>query len=183
MKPYTYPHTIFNAGEELTFESMEVEDGEVKAIITNKVKPKQGPKFHVHFKQDEGITVIKGLLGYQIYGEEEKYIREGETVRFNRGEIHRFWNAGDEILECRGWVRPANSIEFYLTSVYEAMNKAGNPKGDPFDMAYLVTRYRKEYDFIIIPTFVKRIVMPVTVIIGKLLNKYHHFEDAPEPLK
>lgn len=62
------------------------------------------------------------------------------------------------------------------------MNKAGKPEGAPFNSAYLVTRYRSEYDVAVIPTFVKRVIMPITVSIGRLLGKYEHFKDAPEPL-
>ena len=84
---------------------------------------------------------------------------------------------------CRGWVKPANSLDFFLTSVYQSMNKVGNPKGDPYDMAYLVTRYKSEYDMLVIPPFVKRFIMPLTVSAGKILGKYEHFKNAPEPLK
>ncbi len=183
MYPYPYPHTIFNAGEELTFEKLEVKGGEETIIVTNKIKPNHGPPLHVHFLQDEAITVKKGRMGYQVVGEEETYLEAGESLRFEKGMAHRFWNAGEDILECSGWITPAHSIDYFLTSVYAAMSKSGSAQGDPFDMAYLITRYRKEYDLLIIPVFVKRIIMPLTVIVGKLLRKYDHFKDAPAPLK
>lgn len=182
MYPYTYPHTISNQGESLTFESIEVENGEKKVIVSNKVKPNSGPPFHVHFKQDECLTVKKGIMGYQLFGQDEVIIKEGETVLFKRGEIHRFWNAGEEDLECTGWVMPANSLDYFLTGIYNSMNKAGKPEGDPFDSAYLITRYKSEYDMAVIPSFVKSVIMPITVVIGKFLGKYDHFKDAPEAL-
>jgi hypothetical protein len=51
------------------------------------------------------------------------------------------------------------------------------------DGAYLLNRYRSEYDITGIPRFVKRVIMPVTVFVGKLLGKYKHFRNAPLPVK
>jgi hypothetical protein len=63
------------------------------------------------------------------------------------------------------------------------MQKAGKPEGDLFDSAYLTTRYASEYDLPSIPFFVKKVLMPLTVLMGKALNKYAHFQHAPEPMK
>lgn len=182
--PFNYPHTIKNfTGEELTFHSVVEEDGVSKMIVYNKVQPGAGPVFHVHFKQDESLTVLKGRMGYQVDGKEEKFLQEGESVLFQRGQMHRFWNAGQDILECKGWVKPANSLDYFLTGLYASMDKAGKPEGDPFDSAFLVNRYRTEYDVKAIPPFVKKVIFPITVFIGHLLGKYKHFKNAPAPLE
>lgn len=47
----------------------------------------------------------------------------------------------------------------------------------------LMTRYSAEYDMSEIPWLVKKLVLPVTYFIGKLLGKYSHFKNAPEPVK
>lgn len=182
--PFTLPHTISNFhGEVLIFDSIEEEQGEKKMLVHNQVNPGAGPPFHVHFKQDESLTVKTGKMGYQLEGQEERFLNVGETVVFKRGEMHRFWNAGTEVLECSGWIKPANSIDYFLTGVYNSMNKSGKAEGDPFDSAYLLTRYKTEYDIQAIPSFVKKVVFPITVFIGKMLGKYKHFQDAPAPLK
>lgn len=182
--PFKLPHTIKSfAGEELTFHKLVEEDGVQKMIVYNKVQPGSGPPFHVHFQQEESLTVTRGKLGYQNDGEEEKFLEPGQTVLFKRGQMHRFWNAGDDVLECEGWVKPAHSLDYFLTGIYNSMNKAGKPQGDPFDSAYLMTRYRTEYDIKEIPGFVKKVVFPVTVMLGHLLGKYRHFKNAPKPLK
>ena len=46
-----------------------------------------------------------------------------------------------------------------------------------------MTRYRSEYDLKDIPPFVKKVIFPITVAVGKLLGKYSHFKNAPQPLK
>lgn len=102
---------------------------------------------------------------------------------FKRGVPHRFWNAGEEVLHCTGWVKPANTLVFFLSSVYAAQNKAYSERPETFDAAYLLTRYASEYDMAEMPTFVKRFIMPVTYYIGRLLGKYKHFKDAPAPVK
>ncbi|NND05286.1 MAG: cupin domain-containing protein [Saprospiraceae bacterium] len=183
MYPYLLPHRIENDGEVLIFEAIKEENGEQKMLVRNHIKPRKGPPFHVHFKQEEFLQVKSGKMGYQIHGEAAQVIGEGESILFKRNEMHRFWNAGDGPLECSGWVKPANSLDYFLTGIYNSMNKAGDPKGDPFDSAYLLTRYQSEYDLLDIPPFVKKVIMPITVIVGKLLGKYNHFQDAPEPLK
>jgi quercetin dioxygenase-like cupin family protein len=177
---FTYPHTIENTtGEKIIFKGLEGD----RLIVENEVHPQQGPPMHTHFKQDEALTVVSGRMGYQVAGEEPKLVGPGETVLFKRGIPHKFWNAGTDTLKCTGWVQPANTIEFFLTALYQAQVKSGSSKPDAFDGAYLLTRYKREYDMNEIPGFVKKTVIPMTYFIGKLLGKYKHFKDAPEPLK
>lgn len=180
----TYPHTIENPiGEKLIFKSIQHEPDGDKVIVENFVTPGNGPIMHTHFLQDEELTVVIGKLGYQVLGEAEQYAAEGETVHFKRGTPHRFWNAGEDVLNCTGWIKPANTIVFYLSAIYAAQNKSGNAQPETFDAAYLMTRYAKEYDLPELPSFVKKIIIPFTCFIGKLLGKYKHFANAPEPVK
>ena len=180
----TYPHTIENClGEKIIFHSVQQEPDGDRVIVENFVTPGHGPVMHTHFLQDEALTVVRGKIGYQVLGGDVQYGNEGETVVFKRGTPHRFWNAGDEILNCKGWVKPANTIVFFLSSIYAAQNKSGKAQPEPFDAAYLMTRYAKEYDLPGIPIFVKKTVFPLTYTIGKILGKYKKFEDAPEPIR
>ncbi|MGV3656601.1 MAG: cupin domain-containing protein [Chitinophagaceae bacterium] len=181
---YQLPHTIHNAiGETLIFKELLPEADGDKLIVENFVTPKSGPPMHTHFLQDEVLTVVKGRIGYQLQGGDKQYAGEGETVEFKRGTPHRFWNAGDEVLHCTGYVKPANTLVFFLSSVYAAQNKTGTEKPETFDGAYLLTRYAAEYDMTEIPPFVKKVILPATYYVGKLLGKYKHFENAPAPLK
>lgn len=177
----TYPHTIENCiGEKIIFERVEHEADGDKVIVENFVATQSGPVMHTHFLQDESLTVIKGKLGYEVLGNAKQYAGEGETVLFKRGTPHRFWNAGDETLNCKGWIKPANTIVFFLSAIYAAQNKSGKAQPEAFDAAYLMTRYSKEYDLPEIPVFVKKVIFPLTYFIGKLLGKYKHFANAPK---
>ena len=179
----SYPHTIENCiGEKLIFKEIQKEPGGDRVLVENYVTPGNGPVMHTHWLQDEALTVIKGQLGYQIQGQQKKYAGEGETVLFRRGIAHRFWNDGQEVLHCKGWLKPANSIVFFLTSIYAAQNKSGKAQPEQFDAAYLIKRYATEYDLPEIPKFVKKTIIPITYRIGKLLGKSTHFKNAPDPV-
>ncbi|HEX6848497.1 MAG TPA: cupin domain-containing protein [Chitinophagaceae bacterium] len=179
----TYPHTIENGqGEKIIFHSVEKESDGDRVVVENFVTPGHGPVMHTHFLQDEALTVIKGKIGYEVMGGEKVYAGEGETVFFRRGIPHRFWNAGNDILNCKGWIKPANTIVFYLSAIYDAQKKSGSEQPEKFDGAYLLTRYAKEYDLPLIPALVKKTIIPATYLLGKIMGKYKKFEDAPDPV-
>jgi quercetin dioxygenase-like cupin family protein len=180
----TYPLTIENGhGERLIFQGVVQEPDGEKVYGENFVSPGGGPPMHVHWLQDECFTVVKGKIGYQIQGQPEQYAGEGETILFKRGVGHRFWNAGTDTLQCKAWIKPANTIVFFLSSIFAAQAKSGKPQPETFDAAYLLTRYSSEYDMLSIPPFVRKVVIPVVYRVGKLLNKYAHFKDAPEAVR
>ena len=180
----TYPLTIENCvGEKLVFkELLEEPDGD-RLLVENFVAPGCGPVMHTHLQQDESLTVVKGKIGYQVQGEPARYAGEGATILFKRGVPHRFWNEGTETLNCEGWIKPANTVVFFLSSVYAAQNKTGTSRPETFDSAYLFTHYSTEFDLPEIPFFVKKIVIPATYFIGKLLGKYRHFKTAPDAVQ
>lgn len=152
----TYPHSIENGlGEKKVFHSVQQEPDGDRVIVENFVTPGHGPVMDIHFLQDESLTVMKGKIRYHVLGQEEQYANEGETVLFKRGIPHRFWNAGDEALICKGWVKPAHTIVFFLSDIYDAQKKSGSVQPERFDAAYLLTRYSKEYDLLQFPGFVK----------------------------
>jgi quercetin dioxygenase-like cupin family protein len=181
---YKYPHTIENCtGEKIIFLGIEPSELGDKVLVEASCQPGSGPIMHTHFKQDEALTVVSGRMGYQVLGEAPGYAEVGQTVLFKRGVPHRFWAEGDQPLHIKGWVAPAHSVVFYLSALYAAQNKAGSGRPETFDGAYLLTRYASEYDVAIVPPFVKKVILPTTYYLGRLLGKYKHFQHAPEPLK
>ncbi|MBS4066798.1 MAG: hypothetical protein KGZ74_19705 [Chitinophagaceae bacterium] len=129
------------------------------------------------------LYCCKRKIGYQIQGQPEQSASEGDSIVFKRGIPHRFWNAGDEVLHCKAWLQPANTILFFISAVFEAQNKTGTKITEVFDAAYLLTRYKSEYDMLEISLFVRRVIFPIIYFTGKVLGKYKHFKDAPEPIK
>jgi quercetin dioxygenase-like cupin family protein len=111
----TYPHVIENCiGEKLIFQELQKEPNGDRLLVENYVAPGSGPVMHTHWLQDEGLTVIEGIVGYQIKGGPKKYAGKGESVTFKRGTPHYFWNEGKDTLHCKGWLKPANTIVFFF---------------------------------------------------------------------
>ena len=67
--------------------------------------------------------------------------------------------------------------------MYGALKNSKTERPEAFDSAYLMIRYKKEYDMLGLPGFVKKVIIPFTYHVGKLRGKYRKFKDAPEPLK
>lgn len=184
MRQFIYPHTIENGGgEQLTFvRRIQDETGE-SLEVENLVQPNSGPPMHVHFKQDESITIVKGQIGVQYLGGEEMFFGEGDTITFRAGDAHRFWNAGTGPLICKGWVKPADNIEYFLTEIYRSTKENGGKRPGTFDAAWLLSKYRSEFDMYGIPSFVKKFIFPITIFFGKVSGKHKKFTDAPGPVK
>lgn len=181
---YIYPHTIDNgSGEEITFVKFIDNAGGGMLEIENRVQPGAGPPMHVHHLQDESLTVVQGRIGAQVSGQEPTFHGPGETVTFRRGVAHRFWNAGEEIMICRGWASPAYNLEYFLTQIYRSTKENGGTRPSAFDSAYLQSKYKTEFDLVEIPVLVKKIIFPITVMLGKLAGKHRKFDGAPEPVK
>jgi quercetin dioxygenase-like cupin family protein len=178
-----YPRTIDNGGgERLTFLGVRSGDQGEELEVTNTVSPGAGPPMHVHRLQEEVITVEQGTMGWQRAGEEEHMAQAGETVRFAPGEVHRFWNAGEEDLVGTGFVRPPDNLEYFLTRIYESTRENGGRRPRLFDAAYLTSRYRTEFGMAAIPAPVQRLLFPVVIGVGRLFGRHRRFEDAPEPV-
>ena len=181
---YSYPHIIDNGhGEVLTFVKFVSNDTGGFIEIENKVQPGAGPPMHVHHLQDESLTIVKGKLAGQIAGQEATFHGPGETVTFKRGVAHRFWNAGDDVLICTGVASPAYNLEFFLTEIFRSIKSTGTSKPSLLDGAYLLTKYKSEFDMLEIPRFVKAVIFPLVFAIGKVTGYHRKFESAPEAVR
>jgi uncharacterized cupin superfamily protein len=184
MSRYTYPHTIDNgAGERITFVRRVPGALGDRLEGENVATPGAGPPMHVHHFLDEVFTVQQGRMGYQRLGEPPGFAVPGQTVAFKAGEPHKFWNAGDDDLHCTGHVEPADNVEYILTEAFASAKRRGGGRPDPFDMAFLATRYRSEYTMVEVPSPVQRLLFPILVFVGRLLGKHERYADAPDPVR
>jgi hypothetical protein len=133
-------------------------------------------------QNEEVFTVVEGRLGVLLLGESPKFYEEGETAAFPPGIPHKFWNAGTGLLRCKAYVHPAHNFEYFLTHIYDSMKANGGKQPGTFDAAYLLDRYRSEFDMLDIPSFVKKVIFPVVLFLGKLLGMHRKFGGAPEPV-
>lgn len=177
----TYPVQIDNGhGEVLTFERLVPTPEGDRLEVSNLVQPQAGPPMHVHYLQDEGLTVIAGRLGYQIQGEKPRYANVGESVVFKRGVAHRFWADGDQPLRASGYVQPAHNIVYFLSTIYRS-TRANGGRPNPFDAAYLLHKYHSEFAMPDIPPFVARFIFPVLRLVGGLTGRFRKLERGPAP--
>lgn len=176
---YTLPHTIENThGEKLIFQRIVGDRLEVEGFV----QPGAGPTMHVHWKQDESLTVVSGKMAIEILGESPKYYGPGETATFMRGTWHRFWNCGEEQLHIKGWINPPNNIVFFLSELYKALDKGQNGRPELMTTAFLATRYRSEFGVHGIPVFVEKVIIPIQYVIGTITGAYKKYKDAPAPI-
>ncbi|MGV3599997.1 MAG: cupin domain-containing protein [Dyadobacter fermentans] len=176
-----YPVTIDNGhGERLTFLGRETRDGVEYIQVENQVSPGAGPPMHVHHQQHESLHVVEGKMGIEILGEQPYFLHNGESATFEAGSAHRFWNAGDSVLHCKGEIWPPHNIEYFLGEIYRSSREHSNGRPGAFDAAFLLSKYRTEFDMLDIPVFVKRLIFPVIVWFGKIQGKEKRFQNAPE---
>ncbi|MEZ5013923.1 MAG: cupin domain-containing protein [Chitinophagales bacterium] len=181
---YKYPFSIENpAGERILFHGIEHDPKGDKVILEGFAEPNCGPPMHVHFKQDEGFTIVSGKMGYQLQGQEPVYLEAGASMVFSRGTPHRFWNAGNETLHLKGFVQPANNLVFFLDTLYAAQRISGKEQPEAFTAAFLLTRYKSEFDMLDVPKFVRRVIIPLTYFIGRISGKYAKYKNAPAAVK
>ena len=178
-----YPRTIDNGdGELLTFLRVRTDaDGRQVLEVENQVQPGSGPPMHAHHLQEESLTVKEGRIGYRVAGGPDRFAGPGETVTFAPGQMHRFWNAGDEVLRCSGWASPPGNLEYLLTEAFASMRRSGG-RPNPFDAAYLLGRYRTEFAQGDIPAPVRILVFPTLRALGRLLGRARRYADAPPPM-
>jgi mannose-6-phosphate isomerase-like protein (cupin superfamily) len=183
MGRYQYPHTIRNGtGEVITFLGVRREGAVERLEIENRVSPGAGPPMHVHYLQEEVLTVVSGRMAYQVEGEAPVFVEAGETAGFAPGVSHRFWNCGDTDLLCRGYAAPPLNLEYFLTELYASAER-GKGRPNLQEIAFLATRYRSEFAMKAIPPLVQRIMFPIQLLLGRLSGRFEKYADAPDPAR
>ncbi|HVG43534.1 MAG TPA: cupin domain-containing protein [Longimicrobium sp.] len=176
-----YPTTIENgAGDRITFVRRVLGPGD-RLEVENVLRPGGGPPMHVHHRQTEALTVHRGRLAWERPGEPPAFAGPGETVVFEAGEPHRYWNAGDEELRCTSTIQPAGNAEYVLAALYDSQKRSGGRRPNPFDAAFLARRFRNEFELMTVPALVRRFVFPLLLAIGQLLGKFDRYAGAPRP--
>jgi len=183
MQRFTHPHTIESGGEKLTFTGITHDERGEVLTVENQVSPGAGPPMHVHHRQYEAITVVEGRIGWKGPDGVEHFAGPGETASWAPGEVHTFWNAGHEPLRGTGEIWPPDNIEYFLTQIYDSIDRNGGERPGLFDASFLLTHYRTEFDMLDIPAPVRKLLVPVLYRLGKLLGKHERFANAPEPVR
>ena len=82
-----------------------------------------------------------GTLGAQA-GKEKIVVPAGGTAVFAAGTHHKWWNAGDDLLEFSGQAIPAVDLDRFLQGVFAVLNASPNGRPSIFYIAHVLWRHR-----------------------------------------
>ena len=170
------------SGEILRMHRRRDVEGRIVLYIDGTLPPKaDGPPLHVHTQENEEGIVKAGTLG-ALVGTERITVSGGGTVTLPAGIAHRWWNAGDDLLEFSGHVVPAVDLDRYLQAVFAVLNASSNSRPPIFYLAHVLWRHRDTQLLAVPPQAIQRIVFPVVLFIGRILGKYRgsNWPGSPE---
>jgi hypothetical protein len=146
--------------------------GQTVLAIDGTLPPRaSGPPLHVHYLEREEVMVKAGTLGAQI-GNEKVVVPVGASAAFPAGAVHKWWNAGDDLLELSGRATPAVDLDRFLQALFAVLNASETGRPSIFYMAHVLRRHRHTQTIMVIPRAVQRIVFPVVLLVGRVLGKY-----------
>ena len=161
-----------HTGEVLRMRRVRDSEGQIILALDGTLPPgTSGPPLHTHFLEHEEIVVKAGTLGAQI-GTESVVVKAGGTAVLPAGTRHRWWNAGDDVLENGGHAAPAVDLDRFLQAVFAVLNASPNGKPSIFYLAHVLWRHRGTQLMAVPPQPIQRIVFPIVVLIGHMLGKY-----------
>jgi quercetin dioxygenase-like cupin family protein len=161
-----------HTGEILRMRRVRNAQGQIVLTLEGTLPPHtSGPPLHVHFHEHEEGIVKAGTLGAQL-GKEKIIVPTGGTAVLPAGIPHRWWNAGDDLLEFNGQAVPAVDLDRYLQAVFAVLNASPNGRPSIFYLAHVLWRHRDTQLLAVPPRPIQRIVFPVVLFIGRVLGKY-----------
>ena len=122
-----------------------------------------------------------GTLGAQV-GKEKIVVPAGGTAVFAAGTRHKWWNAGDDLLEFSGQAIPAVDLDRYLQGVFAVVNASPNGRPSIFYITQVLWRHRDTQLLAAPPRAIQRIVFPLILFIGGILGRYRgsNWPGSPE---
>jgi mannose-6-phosphate isomerase-like protein (cupin superfamily) len=161
-----------HTGEVLNLRRVREADGRIVLLLDGSLPPGgDGPPLHIHFHEVEAGKVVSGILGVQI-GTEKFTVPTGESAVLPAGIPHRWWNAGDDLLEFSGTATPNTDLDRFLQAVFAVLNSSPTGRPSIFYLAAVLWRHRDNQMMMAPPRVIQRIVFPVVLMIGRMLGKY-----------
>ena len=171
-----------HTGEVLLIRRVLNAQGQIVLALDGTLPPgTSGPPLHVHLREHEEGIVKAGTLGAQI-GTEKFVVPTGGAVVLPKGSLHRWWNAGDDVLEFNGHATPAVDLDRFLQALFAVLNASSGHRPPIFYLAHVLWRHRDTQLLSIPPPAIQRFVLPVLLFIGRILGKYRgsNWPGSPE---
>jgi quercetin dioxygenase-like cupin family protein len=170
-----------HTGEILLIRRVRDSQGQVILALNGTLPPGTGgPPLHVHLLEHESGIAKAGTLG-ALVGGEKIVVPTGGTVVLPAGTPHRWWNAGNDLLEFNGQAVPAVDLDRFLQALFAVLNASDG--GPPiFYLAHVLWRHRNTQLVSVPPQAIQRLVFPVLLMIGRVLGKYRgsNWPGSPE---
>ena len=169
-------------GEVLRMQRRRDAEGRIVLYLDGTLPSKaEGPPLHVHVREREEGIVKAGTLGAQVGGE-KIVVPTGGTAVLPAGVPHRWWNAGDDLLEFNGQVVPVVDLDRYLQAVFAVLNASSKGRPSIFHFAHVLWRHRDTQLMAVPAPAIQRIILPVVLFIGRILGKYRgsNWPGSPE---
>jgi len=161
-----------HTGEILRMQRVREANGQLILIVEGSLPPhSSGPPLHVHFKEHEQGRVAAGTLG-AIVGKKKITVKAGAPVDLAPGVPHRWWNAGEDLLEFKGRVVPVIDVDRFLQAIFAAVNASHSGRPSLFYVAHILRRHRQTHELRAVPVSIQKIIFPVVLLIGCILGKY-----------
>ena len=161
-----------HTGEILRMRRVRDGQGQIILALDGSLPPgSSGPPLHLHFHEHEEIIVKAGTLGAQI-GTESVVVQAGGTAVLPAGLRHRWWNAGDDMLENSGYAVPVLDLDRFLQALFAVLNASPNGRPSIFYLAHVLWRHRNTQLVAVPPPPIQKIVFPILLLIGHILGKY-----------
>ena len=175
--------TIVNpvTGETLVFELTSHDTNGEYTLFDTFVEPGGSvASAHVHPYQTETFTVVAGRLGVKCRRETFE-LDPGELAVIEPGVPHKFWNAGDTMLQFRAEVRPALEFESLIETMFGlAADGKTNRKGMPSPLRLAVIADH-HFDVVRLP-LVPHVLQKAALVPGALLGRALGFRPTYEPV-
>jgi len=161
-----------HTGEILRMRRVRDGQGQIILALDGSLPPgSSGPPLHLHFHEHEEIIVKAGTLGAQI-GTESVVVQAGGTAVLPARLRHRWWNAGDDMLENSGYAVPVLDLDRFLQALFAVLNASPNGRPSIFYLAHVLWRHRNTQLVAVPPPPIQKIVFPILLLIGHILGKY-----------
>jgi hypothetical protein len=161
-----------HTGEILRMRRVRDSEGQTILALDGSLPPRaDGPPLHIHFDQREEGIVKAGTLGAQVRTE-KIIVPTGGTAVLPAGVVHKWWNAGDDLLELSGRAIPAGDLDRYLQAIFAVLNASPSGRPSIFYIAHVALRHRHTRALAMPPRAIQRVVFPLILFVGRVLGKY-----------
>jgi mannose-6-phosphate isomerase-like protein (cupin superfamily) len=147
-----------HTGEILRMRRVRDSEGQTILALDGSLPPRaHGPPLHIHFHQREEGIVKAGTPGAQV-GTEKIIVPTGGTAVLPAGVVHKWWNAGDDLLELSGRAIPAGDLDRYLEAIFAVLNASPSGRPSIFYIAHVAWRHRNTQALAMPPQAIQRVI-------------------------